>query len=180
MNTDNTLKVVSEGAEALGNIPKPAADTIFKQGLLTAVNTPEEYATNKSFVNSISAKLFLPNSSLDTSNRPRPLDVPSINANMDAVMGSASKAYMTGYTPSDLDSETEEWVPTANFTTMSVTATKQDPKVALVTSRPLLIATMVLVVIMAIVMSGVIFTMPHHEEFNLGNVLEPLLSRRAT
>jgi hypothetical protein len=98
-------------------------------------------ATNN--VNNIAAMMFMENASTVDWNQAcniRPLDLQSINHNMDKFMLSAAKAYIDGYTK-DGSSATIE------FNLDTVAAMGKEQILALTTSKPLFIVTAALVAV---------------------------------
>ena len=93
-------------------------------------------------VNNVAADMFMTNSSVDWSVAEdiAPLDVVSINENVDTFMSSAAKAFIDGYRKVGTSAE-----PT--FDLASVPGLMEEQQLALTTSKELLIVTVVLDVI---------------------------------
>ncbi|KDQ49569.1 hypothetical protein JAAARDRAFT_200730 [Jaapia argillacea MUCL 33604] len=135
LDVDNTLTVVQSGLPStVGNIPISAANVILSSGLLGPVSEQELQNTAKMIINYICELLFLVDPSLNLTNYPMgvpPLDIESINNNMDIFFGSASKAYTDGYY------SIGSAIPT--FTTVSVEAEQGEPRLAFASSKLLFI-----------------------------------------
>jgi hypothetical protein len=130
----------------VGNIPQSAVNLIFTDALGDALFETEIGATN--FVNPPASKLFMKNSSSvdwNTAQGIRPLDLPSINQNMDTFMLSAAKAYIDGYTRNESSN-------IVIFNLQNVMALKHEERFALTTSKPQFIATVVLVTIVTVLL----------------------------
>jgi hypothetical protein len=107
--SDGTLTVLSSGKAVFGNIPLSAANLIFTNAFGTAL-VQVETLTTANVVNNLASAMFMANSSgVDWNHAQgvRPLDLPSINQNMDIYMLSGAKAYIDGYTKNGSSSVVE-------------------------------------------------------------------------
>jgi hypothetical protein len=153
----------------IGNIPIAAAGVLFSQSLLDAVTLPEIWGDTSSAINYIGACLFMTDPTMDTTATPtgiRPLNLDTINKNMDAFVASASKAYTDGYKPAGSRS------PLGNFSTISVPAVGQQHRLALVTSRTLWVITMVLTFITVVFIPVIVLRLEGRVPMSLNSVLE--------
>jgi hypothetical protein len=116
--------------------------------------------------------MFLPNLTFDWSgaNALKPLSLDRINQNMNVALGSAAKAYLNGFKPNANN-------PTlSSFAKVNTTAVMKVRKLALVGSKPFLVASSVLVGLV-IVLIGVLvaITSPDQlESFELENIVKKL------
>jgi hypothetical protein len=134
--------ILSSGKAPIGNIPQSAANLIFTNALGIALVQIETLST-ANFVNLPASMMFMANSSsVDWNNAQgvRPLDLPSINQNMDSSMLSAAKAYIDGYRKNDTTLVVE-------FELDPVSALERQEIFALRTSKPQFIVTVVFVTI---------------------------------
>ncbi|KDQ51189.1 hypothetical protein JAAARDRAFT_50925 [Jaapia argillacea MUCL 33604] len=178
LDVDNTLTVAQSGLPStVGNIPISAANVILSSGLLGPVSEQEPQNTAKMIINYICELLFLVDPSFNLTNYPMgvpPLDIESINNNMDIFFGSASKAYTDGY------DSTGSAIPT--FTTVSVEAEQEEPRLAFASSKPLFIvyaSFMGVATILALLLGmGVGDGERKREPFTLGTVAWAVQVRR--
>jgi hypothetical protein len=99
-------------------------------------------------VNNIASTMFMANASTvdwNTAHNIHPLDLPSINKNVDTFMLSAAKAYIDGYTKNGTSTVVE-------FDLDTVSALGHEQRLALTTSKPLFIVTVVFVAIATILL----------------------------
>jgi hypothetical protein len=174
VNTNGTLHVDSADLPSIGNIPLAAARIIFSQGLLGAVGATDIYGNGSTGINYIAAKIFMSDPSMDTSASPtgiRPLSLDTINSNINAAIGTAAKAYIDGYQPAGATSG--NFLPIGNLSTMTVHATVQQPRVALMTSKPLWVMNIFLAgITMALLAMLTLGGDGGRYPFSLGNVLK--------
>jgi hypothetical protein len=169
LTESGNLSVTSATRPLIRNIPIAAAGVLFSQSLLDAVTLPESWLDTSSAINYIATCLFMTDPTMDTTATPtgiRPLNLDTINKNMDAFVASASKAYTDGYKPAGSQS------PLGNFSTISVPAVGQQHHLTLVTSRPLWITTMVLTFITVIFIPMVVLRLEGQVPMSLNGVLE--------
>lgn len=113
---------------------------------------------------------------MDTTASPtgvRPLSVNDINNHMDIFVSSSSKAYADGFQASD----SQQLSGSAD--TIAVNAHGQDPRVMLITSKPLLIATIALTVVIMILIAVLVAKPPQGSPLSLQSVLGALQSARS-
>jgi len=98
-----------------------------------------------------------------------PLDIPSINKNMDDFMSSAAKAFIAGYRNTGANTQ-----PT--FDLMPVPALGEEQQLALITSKELFIVSVVLDVIITVLFCTLVLSAPTWKgyPFNLVNVFRLL------
>ncbi|KAF9443596.1 hypothetical protein P691DRAFT_713076, partial [Macrolepiota fuliginosa MF-IS2] len=135
--TQGSLHATSRAPPLINNILPGAANTTFSEGLLEATGSVDP-TTNWAFVNTIARVLFLTDPSLNYFDKPegiKPLPLPQINQNMNKIMLSAAKAFLSGYKPTE-DSN----LTSLDFDTISINATADEEQLALVGSIPFLIA----------------------------------------
>ncbi|KAF9440640.1 hypothetical protein P691DRAFT_715523 [Macrolepiota fuliginosa MF-IS2] len=135
--TRGSLHATPHTPPLINNILPGAANTTFSEGLLEATGSVDP-TTNWAFVNTIARVLFLTDPSLNYFDKPegiKPLPLPQINQNMNKIMLSAAKAFLSGYKPTE-DSN----LTSLDFDTISTDATADEEQLALVGSKPFLIA----------------------------------------
>jgi len=98
LENDGTVNVISSGQPPDGSFPSNAANFIFLNAFQDALVEIQE---NKklNFVNDVAASIFMTNIFADWSHAQdiAPLDILSINKNIDAFMSSAAKAFVDRY-----------------------------------------------------------------------------------
>jgi hypothetical protein len=144
---DGTVTVITSGNAPIGNIPQSAANLIFSNALQIALSEAEALEIANA-VNNIAAMMFMADSSTVDWNQARdirPLDLPSINDNMDSFMLTAAKAFIDGYRKNGTSL-------VVNFELDTVSAMEQSDELALSTSLRLFVSTTVFVVIVAILL----------------------------
>ncbi|EKM82343.1 hypothetical protein AGABI1DRAFT_97365 [Agaricus bisporus var. burnettii JB137-S8] len=114
--------------------------------------------------------MFMANSSTvdwNTARNIRPLDLPSINQNMDTFMLSAAKAYIDGYTKNGTSL-------VVDFDLDNVSAMGQQQTYALSTSKGLFIATVALIGIATLLVFAIFTSLQKRERlpFELNNRVE--------
>ena len=139
LENDGTVITISSGQPPDGSFPSTAANLIFSNAFQDALAELEMVAN---LVNNVAADMFMTNSSVDwnAAEDIAPLDVLSINENVDTFMSSAVKAFIDGYRKVGTSTE-----PT--FDLASVPGLMEEQQLALTTSKELLIVTVVLDVI---------------------------------
>ena len=141
LDIDGTVNVMSSGQPSDGSFPLTAANLIFSNAFQDTL-VELEFLEVFNLVNNVAADMFMTNSSVDWSVAEdiAPLDVVSINENVDTFMSSAAKAFIDGYRKVGTSAE-----PT--FDLASVPGLMEEQQLALTTSKELLIVTVVLDVI---------------------------------
>lgn len=134
---DGAVEIIASGGSPDGSFPLSAANFIFSNALQVALVElePLEIAN---LVNNVGSDMFMANTSIDwnTAQNVVPLDLPSINRNVDIFMSSAAKAFIDGYRK---DGPTT--VPA--FDLAPVPGIGQEQRLALTTSKGLFITTIV-------------------------------------
>jgi hypothetical protein len=158
------------GSPVVKNIPVAAANAIFSESLLFAVSTREVYG-DQSLVNNIAKILFLTNPSFDVETQPaEPLSIDQINVQMNKVLLSSAKAYLSGYQPD------ENNLTFPSFKTISTDAVEIYEQLVLAASEPFLIALIgvdgVLFLLMLILVARV--RADHIRTFDLENIVKAL------
>ncbi|EKM82344.1 hypothetical protein AGABI1DRAFT_104369 [Agaricus bisporus var. burnettii JB137-S8] len=177
VTNDGTLKVINSGETPIGNIPRSEANLIFTNAFQIALWVPE-ILTEVNAVNNLASIMFMPNSSTvdwNTARNIRPLDLPSINKNMDTFMLSGAKAYIDGYNKKGTN-------PVAGYNLETVSAMGQRQTYALSTSKWLFIAIVALFAIATLLLLA-IFTSTRKTErlpFDLINVFNALSEEGGT
>ncbi|KAJ3575935.1 hypothetical protein NP233_g756 [Leucocoprinus birnbaumii] len=168
---DGTVEVISSGQSARGSFPISAANLIFSNALQVALIglEPLEVAN---LVNNVASDMFMPsNGSIDwnTVENVPPLDLPTINKNVDTFMSSAAKAFIDGYRKTGAST-----IPT--FDQDSVAGIGQEQRLALTTSRGLFITTIVVDVIALLLLYALCRSALTQERypFNLFSVFQVL------
>ena len=138
LETDGTVSVVSSGQPPDGSFPSTAANLIFSNAFQDAL-VELEFFEVFNLVNNIAANMFMTNNSTDWNNAQdiAPLDIPSINKNVDDYMSSAAKAFTDGYRKVGTSAK-----PT--FDLASVPGLMEEQRLALTASKELFIVTVVL------------------------------------
>jgi len=134
LENDGTVNITSSGQPLDGSFPSTAANLIFSNALQDALVEPDFFEV-VDLVNNIAADTFMAVVG-DTAQDIAPLDIPSINKNMDDLMSSAAKAFIDGYRKVDSDN--------AIFDLVSVPGLGEGQQLALTTSKELFIVTVVL------------------------------------
>jgi hypothetical protein len=148
LNADGSIQVLSSGLPVIGNIPISSANLIFSNALSVAVENLDVLESTN-VINGVSGALFMSASSVDwqlAQNIP-PLDLDTINRNMDRFMLSATKAFSDGYHKDDSSA-------TATFSRISIPAMGQEQRLALMTTRGLLITVVILIAISLVLLSA--------------------------
>ena len=170
LENDGTVNVISSGQPPDGSFPSNAANLIFSNAFRDAlVEIQENEKLN--FVNDVAASMFMTNISADWSHAQdiAPLDIPSINKNVDAFMSSAAKAFVDGYRKVGTSAD-----PT--FDSVSVLGLGEEQRLALTTSKELFIITVVLDVIITALLYTLVRSAPTWKGYplNLANVFRLL------
>jgi len=175
LENDGTVNVISSGQPPSGNFPSTSVNFIFSNAFQDALSELET-SEDENFVNTIAADMFMTNSFVDRNSEEgiAPMEIPSINRNMDDFMSSAAKAFIDGYRESSTGVD-----PT--FDLVFVPGLGEEQKLALTTSRKLFITTIVLDVIITALLCTLIRSAPTWKgiPFNFMNVLQ-LLSEGCT
>jgi len=170
LGNDGTVNVISSGQPPDGSFPSIAANLIFSNAFRDAI---AELELNEivNLVNDVAAGMFMTNSSTDWNHAQdiAPLDIPSINKNVDAFMSSAAKAFIDGYRKVGTSVE-----PT--FDSVAVLSSMEEQRLALTTSKELFIITVVLDVIVTALLYTLVRSAPTWKGYplNLVNVFQLL------
>lgn len=135
----------------VNNIPLEAANIIFSRSLSDAIS---ELVRGEFGPNLVARLLFLSDTrALPPSAPPKPVSVDEIGQRMNKMLLSSSKAYLSGYRPN----ATDEANPT--FEMMDTDALAEVKKMALVGSRPFLIALTVVVGLVIVLLTALLVTL---------------------
>lgn len=126
----------------LGNFPEQTASALFSQALMNTLGNMEPDRQ----LNPVSMLLFT--GEFHGSGPLHPLPLPVINDNMNRVLRSAAKTYLSGY--GSLGTQ-DPSLP--SYKPRNQTATVQYQQIALVASRPFLIALLVLVAVTVVILA---------------------------
>ena len=169
LENDGTVNVVSSGQPPDGSFPSTAANLIFLNAFQDALSELEILEVSNS-VNTVGADMFMTNSSVDwnTARDIAPLDIPSINKNMDDFMSSAAKAFIDGYR--------KVGSANATFDSASVPGLGEEQRLALTTSKELFIITAALDVIITVMLCTLVQSAPTWKgySFNLASIFRLL------
>jgi hypothetical protein len=138
-----------------------------------AVGSVEGSQNDANYINHIAALIFMADPTLDMVSSPTgicPLDLSTINRNMDQFVGSAAKAYADGYYPRTGNSDNQ--LPIGDFANMTVNAMHQEMRIAIAPNEPLWIVTIVLVAMVTALMTALLLRAGVYEPFTLENVLK--------
>jgi len=170
LENDGSVNITSSGQPPDGSFPLTAANLIFSNALQDAL-VELEFFEVANLVNDVAADMFMTNSSVDWNNAEdiAPLDIPSINKNVDDFMSSAAKAFIDGYRKVGTSVE-----PT--FDSASVPGSGEEQGLAITTSKDLFIITVVLDVIITALLYALVRSAPTWKgyPFDLANVLRLL------
>lgn len=164
---NRSLLVTSANRSAVGNIPIPAARVLLSQSLLEAISVREPYGDTSTSINYIAASLFMSDPTIDDTSRPfgiPPLKLDAINQKMDIFLASAAKAYTDGY-------RSAGQLSLGDFRTISVAAMGQRQRLKLITSRPLWITTIGIVLLTVILTALLVLKLQDRVSMNLSGVL---------
>ncbi|KAJ3559852.1 hypothetical protein NP233_g11161 [Leucocoprinus birnbaumii] len=163
---------VHSGSPVVKNIPTEAANTLFAQSLLFAASAREAY-TDQSFVNDIARILFLTDPSFEHDDKPagiKPLSTDDINRQMNRVLLSSVKAFLSGYQPNS------DNLTFPSFAMINSDAIGEVEEFVLMGSKPFLIALAVvdgiLIILLAILLSVV--RVDQLQTFDLENIVKAL------
>jgi hypothetical protein len=167
ITSHGTQSILSSGKAPIGNIQQSAANLIFTNALGQALVQIETLST-ANLVNLPASMMFMANSSLvdwNNAHGVRPLDLPSINQNMDTFILSAAKAYIDGYTRNGSSSVVE-------FDLDTISALGHEERFALTTSKPQFIVIIVFVAIATVLLFLLCrFALAHERDpFDLSHV----------
>jgi len=141
LGNDGTVNVTSSGQRPDGSFPSIATNLIFSNAFQDAF-FELEFLQVVNLVNNVAADMFMTNTSVDweSARDIAPLDIPSINKNVDDFMSSAAKAFIDGYRKVGTNAN-------ATFDSVSVPGMMEEQRLALTTSQDLFIVTVALDVI---------------------------------
>ncbi|KAJ3558692.1 hypothetical protein NP233_g11458 [Leucocoprinus birnbaumii] len=129
---------IQPGPPVVGNIPQEAANAIFSQSLFYATTTLEAWGDTVATANNIARILIFSDPSFesgpDNTTGTKPLSLDRINGQMNKLIRSSSKAYLSGYRP-NVDNLTFP-----GHIMMESNAMGEFPQLVLVGSKPFLIA----------------------------------------
>ncbi|XP_006457782.1 hypothetical protein AGABI2DRAFT_176384 [Agaricus bisporus var. bisporus H97] len=176
ISNNGTLEVIRSGETPIGNIPRSTANLIFANVVQGALFTAAFATANA--VNNFASIMFMANSSTVDWNTARnipPLDLPSINKNMDMFMHSAAKAYIDGYRRKGKGT-------VVDYSLDTVPAMGQQQIYALSTSKRLFIATVALIGIATLLLLAIFKSTQKTERlpFDLNNVFNALSEEGGT
>ena len=168
LQNDGTVNIISSGQPPDGSFPSTAANLIFSNAFRDAlVEVQENEKLN--FVNDVAASMFMTNISADWSHAQdiAPLDIPSINKNVDDFMSSAAKAFIDGYRKVEANTN-----PNPTFDSTSVLGLGEEQGLGLTTSEELFIVTVVLDVIITALLYTLVRSAPTWKgyPFDLANI----------
>jgi len=140
LGNDGTVNITSSGQPPDGSFPSTAANLIFSNAFQDAL-VELEVLEVINLVNNIAADMFMPNSSIDwnIAEDIAPLDISSINKNVDDFMTSAAKAFIDGYRKIGTTDPA--------FDLVSIPGLMEEQRLALTASKGLFVVTVVLDVI---------------------------------
>jgi hypothetical protein len=128
--------------------------------------------TDQGYANAISRQLFLSSLVFDgpTGAAVKPLSVEKINENMNRVLASSAKAYLSGYKPN------EDNITVPSFSKINTTGVVQIQKMGLVGSKPFLIVSSVIIGLLVVLLSVIvsITRADQLEGFELENIVKTL------
>jgi len=155
LENDGTVNVISSGQPPDGSFPSTAANLIFLNAFHDALSELETFEPTN-LVNIIAADMFMTNTSVDWNNAEdiAPLDIPSINKNMDDFLSSAAKAFIDGYRRVG-----PRTIPI--FDSVSVPGLAEGQQLVLTTSKELFIITVVLDVIITALLFTLVQSAPN-------------------
>jgi hypothetical protein len=154
---------ISSGVPTVKNIPTAAANSLFSTSLLDAGSDT-----------TVSQQLFSPNlpfgATSDGNNPLKPLSLDIINQNMTSVFASAAKTYLSGFKPNDTHPAV------SSFTMVNTSAVMEVQKMAVVGSKPFLVASSVIVGLLVVLLGVLVaITRPDHlDAFDLENIVRKL------
>ncbi|KAJ3559853.1 hypothetical protein NP233_g11162 [Leucocoprinus birnbaumii] len=163
---------VHSGSPNVNNIPPEAANAVFSQSLLFATSTREAYG-DQSLVNNIARLLFLTDPSFDYETAPagiKPLSVDGISRQMDRVLLSSAKAYLSGYRPDSSN------LTFPSFKMMNSSAEGEIQELVVAGSKPFLIALIVVVVVLIVLLIFLVSVVrtSQLQTFDLENIVKTL------
>ena len=170
LENDGTVNITSSGQPPDGSFPSTAANLIFSNAFQDAL-VELEVLEVINLVNNIAADMFMTNSSIDwnIAEDIAPLDISSINKNVDEFMSSAAKAFIDGYRKVGTSAN-------ATFDSAYVPGLGEEQRPALTTSKELFIITVVLDVITTALLYALVRSAPTWKGYplNLVNVYRVL------
>lgn len=178
LDADGSLNVIRSGQPiSVNNLNSDAVNFVFTIALIGAASAPEFYDTSTIAVNFITANMFLADPTVNTTQYPKGvpiLDLASMNTNLNKYFSSASKAYVDGYAPPD-----DAFIPTTTVSTVSVDAQETVQKLALSTSRVILIVVTACIVVATVLLLflGITDGAEWKQPLSLASVLEAMQQR---
>ena len=172
--TNRSLYVISANSARprVGNIPEDTASAIFSLALLSATTPSPPFINPNFLINFLAASLFMTDPTVSSDTAPdgssplttHPLPLPVINANLDAFVLSASKAYSYGYM--------REYGTDAGLETIAVNGTVQVQRLALVASVSHIIITMVWVSVATFLLATLVLGRDGGQPFTLESIIK--------
>jgi len=166
LENNGTVDIISSGQPSDGSFPFTAANLIFTNAFQDAL-VELEFLEVVNLVNNVAADMFMTNTSVDwqLAQNIAPLDIPSINKNIDNFMSSAAKAFIDGYRKLGTSAN-------ATFDSTSVPGLMEEQRLALTTSQELFIVTVVLGMITTALLCTLVRSAPTWKGYplNLANV----------
>lgn len=158
--------VIHPGTPNIRNIPVKVANAIFSASLLDAISNDEDIPA-LDLVNIIASQLFFANYSFLTGGN-KPLPINKINNQMNQVLLSSAKAFLSGYSPQS------SFLPA--FNTMDADAVGEAQQPVLVGSKPFTIALIVVVgvLVMLLIILFVMMKVDQLQLFDLENIVKIL------
>jgi len=154
LENNGTVSVISSGQPPDGSFPSTAANLILSNAFHDALVEPEIFE-GADFINNVAADMFMANNSADwqLAQNIAPLDIPSINKNVDDFMSSAAKAFIYGYRKLGTSVH-------VTFDSASVPGLIEEQRLALTTSQDLFIVTVVLDMIITVLLCTLVRSAP--------------------
>lgn len=148
--------VVLQDSPLVGNIPERAANAIFSQGLLYALEPEARVALP---INAVAMLTFMEAAKTNGHRPLRPLSLTQISENMNRIIKSAAKAYISGFKVDDTDSTNPIPALLPDYVWLSQSAILQYRQLSVISNSPFFLALGVLdgviVAILAILMMTV-------------------------
>lgn len=172
--TGSTLQAVAHpGDSVTKNIPPEAANVIFSQSLLDATSSVEAYGDNGSQINAVARILFFPNRSFEYGKKhegTKPLPLHEINKQMNMVLQSSAKAFLSGYVP-NLNNLT---VPSFEMIDTNAIGEVQQP--ALVGNKSFLVALTAVIAVLIVLLFTLVALVRKDQlhPFDLENIVQTL------
>ncbi|KAF9443592.1 hypothetical protein P691DRAFT_713072 [Macrolepiota fuliginosa MF-IS2] len=156
----------------INNVPTQAANAIFSESLLQAASSTASF-TDGTLVNDIARALFLSYPSFESPDKPngvKPLPLDQINQKMNAILLSSAKAYLSGYRPDNNN------LSFPVFEMVDTDAMGEKQQLALVGTKPYLVALVVIVGVLALLLVALMTAVKVDQmrTFDLENIIQTL------